>query len=51
MVTSPSTAGEAINMELKNCDDIFPEMEAVPPFNPLASIVTGGHPVSSTQFT
>mmetsp|Transcript_34419 Transcript_34419/g.63271 ORF Transcript_34419/g.63271 Transcript_34419/m.63271 type:complete len:291 (+) Transcript_34419:478-1350(+) len=50
-VTSPSATGDAMSIELKNCDDILPEMEALPDPSPLASIVTGGHPVSSTHET
>mmetsp|Transcript_21258 Transcript_21258/g.31567 ORF Transcript_21258/g.31567 Transcript_21258/m.31567 type:complete len:221 (+) Transcript_21258:780-1442(+) len=51
IVTSPSTTGAAISREERNWDDILPLMDAFPPLSPSALIVTGGHPVSSTQET
>mmetsp|Transcript_8443 Transcript_8443/g.23411 ORF Transcript_8443/g.23411 Transcript_8443/m.23411 type:complete len:207 (-) Transcript_8443:237-857(-) len=47
ILTSPSTTGEAMSREDRNCEDIFPLMDAVPPFSPFELMVTGGHPVSS----
>mmetsp|Transcript_35290 Transcript_35290/g.51857 ORF Transcript_35290/g.51857 Transcript_35290/m.51857 type:complete len:222 (+) Transcript_35290:868-1533(+) len=49
MVMSPLATGEAISMEERNCEDIFPLMEAFPSLIPFALMVTGGQPVDSTQ--
>mmetsp|Transcript_49359 Transcript_49359/g.148631 ORF Transcript_49359/g.148631 Transcript_49359/m.148631 type:complete len:210 (-) Transcript_49359:300-929(-) len=49
IVISPSATGAAIRREERNCDDILPLIEASPPFSPLALMVTGGQPVSSTH--